>query len=309
MNRILPPLRALQAFEAFGRLGSVKGAARALGVTPGAVSQQLKLLEAHLGMPLLVKDGRRAALTPTARAYHDLISQGFKGLLLAQDYIAGQQQPDELTVSGLPTLLQRWLNPLLPGFRATAGDVPIRVVATHQESDLHTLGNSFRLTYGQAAHRYAHSRVLFTDLCFPVCSPGFLERHPGAGNPATLARLPLIEIDWGAAYSTVPRWGHWFQATDTPARNLRPMAVHSLSGLAIEAAAAGQGAVLAQASFVAADLEAGRLLRLSDDSLPMPEPYLICWSSTTLAQPAARDFLNWIMLETKPLRSMTVKDG
>ena len=60
MKTFLPPLRALQAFEAFGRLGSVSGAAQELGVTAGAVSQQLKVLEAHLGIQMVLKDGRRA---------------------------------------------------------------------------------------------------------------------------------------------------------------------------------------------------------------------------------------------------------
>lgn len=307
MNTALPPLRALQAFEAFGRLGSIHNAARALGVTPGAISQQLKLLEAHVGLPLFVKDGRRIMLTAAARAYHDLISQGFERLLLAQDYIESHRQNDELTVSGLPTLLQRWLNPLLPGFRAAAGDVPIRVVATHQEADPRTLEQSFRLTYGQAAQGYAHSRVLFTDRCFPVCAPGFLERYPDARDPAVLARLPLIDIDWGPAYASVPRWSGWFAAEGVSGSPMRAIAVHSLSSLALEAAAAGEGAVLAQASFVSGDLRSGRLLRLSDSSLPMPEPYLVCWGPMTLGRPPARDFLNWLMLETKALRGATVK--
>lgn len=67
MTGTLPPLRDLQTFEAFGRLGSVTAAARALGGTPGAVSQQLRLLEDHAGLLLIVKEGRRATLTPTGR--------------------------------------------------------------------------------------------------------------------------------------------------------------------------------------------------------------------------------------------------
>lgn len=70
MRSILPPLRAMQAFESFGRLGSVNAAARELGVTPGAISQQIKLLEDQLQMPLIMKDGRRAALAPKAKSYH-----------------------------------------------------------------------------------------------------------------------------------------------------------------------------------------------------------------------------------------------
>lgn len=308
MTPSLPPLRALQAFECFGRVGSVNAAARALGVTPGAISQQLRLLEEHLGVVLLVKDGRRASLTPAARAYHELISQGFGRLALAQDYIAAHKQNEELTLSGFPTFLHKWLNPRLPEFQASVPDLAIRVLATHQEADPQMLEQTFRLTYGEAARRYLHSRALFTDHCFPACSPEFLERHPQATDPAALAGLPLIGIDWGGGYTTEPHWRDWFAAQgvdDLP--GIRPTAVHSMSSLALEAAMAGQGAVLAQGSFVAEDLRAGRLVRLSAASLNMPDPYFICWGSTTLDQPVARDFLNWLMRITRPLR--TVQPG
>lgn len=308
MNPTLPPLRALQAFECFGRLGSVSAAARALGVTPGAVSQQLRLLEEHVGVVLLVKDGRRATLTSAARAYHELISQGFGRLMLAQDYILAHKQSEELTISGLPTLVQKWLNLRLPDFQASARDLAIRVIATHQEPDPHMLEQTFRLTYGEAARRYLHSRALFTDRCFPVCSPDFLRRHPEACKPASLAHLPLIGIDWGERYTTEPHWRDWFEAQgveDIPA--IRPVVVHSMSGLALEAAVAGQGAVLAQGSFVENDLRAGHLLRLSEASLQMPDPYFICWGPTTLDRPVAQDFLNWLMRVTRPLRSRTVQ--
>ena len=68
----LPPLRAMHAFECFGRHGSISAAARELNVTSGAVSQQIKILEDHLSTPLIMKDGRKASLTPLARSYHEL---------------------------------------------------------------------------------------------------------------------------------------------------------------------------------------------------------------------------------------------
>lgn len=304
MKTLLPPLRALQAFEAFGRLGSVNAAASALGVTSGAISQQLRLLEEHVGAVLLVKDGRRATLTPAARTYHGLISQGFGRLMLAQDYILSHRQSEELTVSGFPTMMSHFLNPRLAEFQTMHKKVAIRVIATHQEADPSMLENTFRLTYGEASQQYTHSRVLYTDHCFPVCSPAFLDRYPQARDPAKLIDLPLIGIDWGKSYTTEPHWRDWFSAQgseDPPA--IRQAAVYSVSGLALQAAIAGQGAVLGQASFVREDLRTGRLIRLSDDSLSMPDPYHICWGATTLEQPVARDFLNWLVLITKPLRS------
>ena len=210
----LPPLRALQAFEAFGRIGSVNGAAQALGVTSGAISQQLKALEDFVGISLILKDGRRAALTPEAISYHALISQGFEKLSAAQSYLDQQKSGSDLVVSGLPTVLLKWLNPLLHRFQPVSRDGTIRLEATHAEPDPELPGHMFRLTYGEAANHFPHSRVLFTDTCFPVCSPEFLAEHPQATQPEALAALPLIGIDWGPAYPTVPKWNHWFDLTN-----------------------------------------------------------------------------------------------
>lgn len=300
----LPPLRSLQAFEAFGRLRSVNAAASALGVTAGAISQQLRLLEEHVGVPLLIRDGRRAVLTPAGRAYHELIMQGFGRLIVAQDYIHSYRQTEQLTLSGFPTLMQRFLNPHLPEFSASAGALAIRVLATHQEPDPQMMEQTFRLTYGEASKRYVHARALYTDCCFPVCSPKFLGGFPHARIPEGLIKLPLIAIDWGQGYTNEPHWRDWFEAQGpSEPFQIRPAFVHSMSGLALEAAAAGQGAVLAQASFVEEDLRLGRLVRLSQASLPMPDPYFVCWGPTTLEQGVAREFLNWLMRLTKPLRA------
>lgn len=299
----LPPLRALQAFEAFGRLRSVNAAASALGVTAGAISQQLRLLEDHVGVPLLVRDGRRAALTSAGRSYHELIMQGFGRLVVAQDYIHAHRQAEQLTISGFPTLMQRFINPRLSEFSASASELAIRILATHQESDPQMMEQTFRLTYGEAAQRYLHRRALYTDCCFPVCSPRFLARFPQAQVAEGLIRLPLIAIDWGQGYTNEPSWRDWFQAQGlSEPFQISPALVYSLSGLALEAAVAGQGAVLAQASFVSDDLREGRLVRLSQTSLPMPDPYYVCWGPTTLEQGIAREFLNWLMRLTKPLR-------
>ncbi len=302
----LPPLRALQIFEAFGRLGTIHATAQELNVTPGAVSQQMRLLEQHLEMLLTIRDGRRATLTPVARGYHELVSQAFGRLVLAQDYLTEHRLIQELTISALPTLLQRWLNPLLPSFQAASRDSTLRLIAQNQEPDSHMLEHTFRLTYGEVGRRYTHSRVLFTDFCFPAASPEFLERYPEARTPEGLVRLPLVGIDWGAQYTTEPHWRDWFKSQlGVEPGALRHVAVYSNSVLGLEAAATGQGAVLAQWSFAKSDIESGRLVRLSDASLPLPDPYFVCWGQTTLDRPVARLFLNWLMQVTKPMRAAT----
>jgi len=307
MNSFLPPMRALQAFEAVGRLGSVNEAARELGVTPGAISQQIKKLEIYIGITLILRDGRGTTLGPDAKAYHEFVSQGFETLRQAQYYLERQKSGTGLTISALPSLLLKWLNPHLHRFQPQVGDVSVRMEATHTEPDPHLLDGTFRLTYGNAMQSYPYSRVLFTDTCFPVCSPEFLSRNPGAQDPARLAKIPLIEIDWGLAYGNIPHWSDWFKSEGFAECQFKPVAVYSLSGLALEAAVNGQGVTLAQAAFVADDLRLNRLVRLSTKELTMPEPYFICWGQKTMGLPVARDFLNWVLTEAKELQVSSQK--
>lgn len=252
MQSYLPPLRALQAF---GRLRSVSNAAQELGVSSGAISQNLRLLEGFLGIQMVVKDGRRAAMTREAKAYHEVISVGFDKLRSAQNILSQQKSGIDLKVSGLPTLLSKWLNSQLYAFRETARGVPIRLEATHQEPDAQMPGEMFRLTYGAASARFPHSRAFYTDSCIPVCSPDFLARFPQARAIDALADLPLIEIDWRPAYQSVPRWKDWFIHHNHVDVDIRPIAIHSLSSLALEAAAGGHG--VAQRSFSSSDLGTG----------------------------------------------------
>jgi len=299
MQSILPPLRAMHAFESFGRLGSVSAAARELGVTPGAISQQIKLLEEHLRMPLIAKDGRRASLAPKAKAYHAVLSAGFEKLKQAQHLLSQQVADLDVHVSGLPTLLLKWLNPRLHRFEASFGEASIRLEATHVEPDPEFLDHMFRLTYGAVSYMFPHSRVLFRDTCFPVCSPDFLKNHPDALDPAKIAQLPWIDIDWGPAYSTVPRLSHWLVDQGLPKLAHKPMSVHSLSSSALEAAASGQGIALAQSSFASTDIELGRLVRMSQESVQMPEPYYICWGPQMMENEKSRNFLNWVLSEAQ----------
>lgn len=296
---LLPPLRSLQAFEAFGREGTVLGAARSLNVTSGAISQQLKLLEDFVGMPLVLKDGRRAVLTAEGATYHALIEQGFEKLAAAQIYISQQKTASELLVSGLPTILLKWLNPRLHRFQPTSGDATVKLEATHKEPIPQLPGQMLRLTYGAVSERFQFKRPLFTDRCFPVCSPDYLEKHPEATMDEGLSAQALIGIDWGPDYSTAPSWSDWFKARGVDGFRYRPIEVHTLSALALESAIAGKGVVLAQASFASDDLKLGRLVRLSDADLVMPEPYYICWGQGMTDRPNSKEFLEWLLREAR----------
>jgi LysR family glycine cleavage system transcriptional activator len=301
MSRPLPPLRALQAFEAVGRLGSVGAAARELGVTPGAISQKVRQLEEHVGAPLIVKDGRGLALSGTGRAYHELVAEGFRAFRRAQHFADRLRDSHDIAVSGLPSLMIRWLNPLLGGFRASDGGSTFRLECTHVEPDPRLIDVTFRLTYGDLAQPFPYSRPLFRDCCFPVCAPAFLDAHPEARSAEGLRGLPLVRIGWGPAHPDPPGWADWFERAGVAGPERAPIASFQLSSLALETVAAGEGVALGQASFVARDLVEGRLARLSEDALPLPQPYMVCWGEAALEAPAAREFLDWLLAAARPL--------
>ena len=298
-QRHLPPLRALQAFESFGRLGSVSAAAKELGVTPGAISQQIKILENQLDLPLIMKDGRRASLAPKATSYHELISIGFEKLRQAQHFLSRQKSDVDVQVSGLPTFLLKWLNPRLHRFQASYGEAAIRLDATHVEPDPQFLDHGFRLTYGAASEAYGYARALFRDVCFPVCSPDFLMKYPQALGLKNMESLPWIDIDWAPVYGSVPHLTDWLSVHSPAGVLQKPVTVHSLSSSALEAAIGGQGITLAQSSFAGFDLDSGRLVKLSDHSIELPESYFTCWEALALEDKKSRDFLNWVLAEAR----------
>ncbi|MFJ5383499.1 LysR family transcriptional regulator, partial [Cupriavidus sp. CER94] len=128
MKRVLPPLNALRAFEATGRLGSIKDAAAELHVTHGAVSQQVRLLEEWLGAPLFERHHRRVALTPAAKAYLDKVGPLFEQLSLATArYGVTETVARTLSVNASATFTLRWLVPRLAAFRAAHPDVEVSV--------------------------------------------------------------------------------------------------------------------------------------------------------------------------------------
>lgn len=299
MKSSLPPLRSIQAFEAFGRVGSVAGAAKELNVTAGAISQQIKILEEQLGMTLILKDGRRTSLTQDAKIYHEIVSAGFDKLRSAHRMMSQKKNNSDIVVSGLPTLLIKWLNPRIPNFRNTKIDVTIRLEAVHREPEPQQLHHIFRLTYGAFAGSFAHSRQLFTDICFPVCSPEFLKQNPEAAKPDHMGKMPWIDIDWGPEYASAPKLKDWMEHHQFGRLEHKASSTHSLSSLALECAADGQGITLAQSAFASKDIEFGRLVKLSDKYIQMPESYYVCWGDSALERDHTRPFLNWILEEAR----------
>jgi len=122
-GRALPAMRAIQAFEAIARRGSVAAAADELGVSPGAVSQQLRKIETELSVRLFERDGRSLALTSWGRVYYEKIRTAFDELRLAQHTLRAARERQSIVLSALPSLAL-WLQRLLLDWRAATLAIP-----------------------------------------------------------------------------------------------------------------------------------------------------------------------------------------
>ena len=115
MKESLPPLTALIAFEAAGRLQSFTRAAEELNVTQAAVSRQIRLLEEHLGKPMFIRAHRSVELTTEGRNYLHTIVNALSHVSAATREIKSAGTEVRLTVAADQSIAHLWLMPRLPG--------------------------------------------------------------------------------------------------------------------------------------------------------------------------------------------------
>lgn len=106
MTYRLPPLNGLRAFEAAARHLSFTRAADELGVTAGAVSQQVKTLEAALGITLFRRLPRSLVLTDDGEAYLPQISAAFEIIARVTEKSAPALRGRKLRLGIAPRLMK-----------------------------------------------------------------------------------------------------------------------------------------------------------------------------------------------------------
>ena len=253
MARSLPPLNALRAFEAAARLGSFKAAAEELGVTHGAVSQQVRALEGWLRAPLFERHNRRVVLTAAARVYLSEIGPALDQVASATAAY-GYDDGAVLRVNAPATFALRWLIPRLAKFREWRPGVKVRLETSNEP--LEALQESYDVIIrGGPDSFYGYSvRPFLSEERAPVCSPTLLARLP-LRTTDDLRRHTLLHT------LSLPRlWSDWL--TKAGAADLRPEADLVLDHfyLTIQAALDGVGVAMGPTALASDDLAHGRLV-------------------------------------------------
>ncbi|GLS18505.1 LysR family transcriptional regulator [Labrys miyagiensis] len=291
----LPPLRALQVFETVGHYGSISRAAQHLGISVGAVSQHMKLLENALDATLTVKDGQRIRLNTIGERLHVRCQTAFEELRAATAEVERTKASTTLYVSSLPSILAKWLAPLMYDWNKSRGGVDI-YWDTNLDDSPEREGVDFRISYGEGGGPLENRADLFRDCIVPACPPGFIQGASTVVKPEGLLDYPLIAIESKPKFDEPPSWPDWFE--DCGCRIDGPIAISlrcSSSSVAVQAAIDGQGVVLAQYSMIVSDVKAGKLAVPFHHAMELASPYFVSWHDNVLYKPQCQDFHRWII--------------
>ncbi|WP_226621951.1 LysR family transcriptional regulator [Alloyangia pacifica] len=295
----LPHLRAMQAFEAVGRCGSVRRAAEELGVSSGAISQQVRRIEAHLGVALLERRGRQLELTSWGRVYHAELSKGFAQLAHAGEALARARNSRGFVISSLTTVTNKWLGPRLFEWTAEHPGAPVRLVGTEIEPDLTRENVDFRLYFDDSPPHGQYAE-LFTDCIVPACAPSLLQGRVLA-RPEEIFEFPLLQVVWMESFAAhqVPGWKEWAAhcGVARPPASEGAALSFALSSSAIDAAVAGRGFVLGQLAMIGEELASGRLVVPFGLRMPLSVPYGLAWDRASLEKPMGRALRDWLVAQ------------
>jgi LysR family glycine cleavage system transcriptional activator len=298
MNGHLPPLSALRAFEAAARLKSFSKAAVELNVTPAAISHQIHALEADLGVRLFDRRSRAVELTASARLLLPGLSDAFTGIQASVRRLHAHNDTGTLTVTASPSIAGKWLVPRLHRFQEQHPAVDVRLSATDNMVDLTRGDFDMGLRYGTGRYPGLHVELLLQNEVFPACSPRLLEDGPPLRTPDDLRHHQLIHIDQATdRYPLAPTWPMWLKAAGVGDIPTNSGPTFSIGYMGMDAAIAGHGVVLAYSTIAAADIAAGRLVRLFSLALPDLFSYYIATAPGALERPKVRAFRDWLRHE------------
>jgi LysR family glycine cleavage system transcriptional activator len=288
MGAVLP-LLALRAFTETARLGSLKAAAHRLGVTPGAISQQIRQLEDRLGATLLLRSRQGVQLTEAGARLHPGLLRGFGQIENALAELEAMTAEQTLTVSTVPSFASSWLVPRLADFSARHPGIEVRVEATAQLVDLHQERVDIALRHGLGHYPGLESIALLAPVLLPVASPALLGKGPAIQNPADCLHYPLLQD------SDRADWALWLQAHGVePDSRVRRGPSFDEDLLLLRAAAMGQGIALVQDNHAQEELQSGRLVVVLDLPWPARFAYYAVARPPALQRAPVSAFIDWL---------------
>ena len=285
--KAVTPLNALRAFEVAARTGSFANAAREMGVSSAAVSQQIKILEEFWGKLLFIRQGNRITLTDAGLTAYPVLGQSMEALEDLSNIMRRTERKKRIVISAPQSVATTWLAAKLSRLENLEPATPFDIRVAEDPVDFVQDKIDMRVFYGHDLYGDYQVEPLFSDFLVAVASPGFVEEH--GQNPVHVEDRYLIHTDWGRDYSTSPNWNSAFDETRVVDHNagLRVQA----SSTAITFAMQGFGVALVPAKMAEMFVDAGMILKLDLHPIAMSHDYRIAFPKRIAASTVIRSTL------------------
>ncbi|WP_175702699.1 transcriptional regulator GcvA [Burkholderia ambifaria] len=289
-TRRFPPLNALRAFEAAARHLNFRLAADELGVTQGAVAQQVRHLEDVVEVQLFRRLPRGLALTREGLEYFSSVQRALQIISDATDALG--ERPTVLAVSTTPSFASKWLIPRLADFGRLHPDIEVRVIADERLASFRADGVDIAIRLSKPPFPAGLAAELLAPLdIFAVASPKLLDGGPPIRTPADLSTHALLHDAHDLWPEFIEKLGGKGRADPTKGPRF------SQSLLAIDAAVAGQGIALTSEPLVERDIAEGRLRRVFDFSFPMSLGFYVVFPQANAHSEALQAMRRWLFAQ------------
>lgn len=300
--RLIPGTRALRTLEAAGRHLNFTRAADELGLTPAAVSYQIKEIEDQLGIVLFTRTSRTIRLTEQGVAVFDAAVDALDILARA---VARARKMERgaglLKVSADAQFAAKWLMRRIEGFRKAYPDIELRFDISSELRDFDQDDIDVAVRFGAGKYPGLAAHRLFDNVIIPVCSPALLRSGPPMREPRDLLNHTLAHIEWARQGVTWPNWRMWMAAAGVDDFDDSRTVVFGSSSEVLQAALEGSAVALAEFAMVANDLSEGRLVRPFELGIRVaPEfAYFLVYPQAASDDPRVVAFRDWILLEAE----------
>jgi DNA-binding transcriptional LysR family regulator len=287
----LPSLTGLNTFDACARHGSFTAAAGELGVTLGAVSRQVKGLEAELDCPLFLRLHRGVELTAEGIDLFQTLSSSFQQIgRLCQEF-RNRAGSAEVTLAATTAFASLWLMPRIGGFWQQYHDINLNHAISDNPLDSGFLNADIRIRYGDGNWRGEHTTRLFDDRIYPVCGCAFAERHD-LHDARDLLEHPLLQLD-----SVDPAWTGWELPLAQWDCDVGQASFRRFNNyvVALQAAEENQGILLGWHSQVGALIERGKLVRIGVMEIEAPGSFYLAWAENRPLSESASRLHDWLL--------------
>ena len=294
-KRRLPPLKALPAFEEAARQLSFTAAAHELHVTHGAISRQMKSLEAYLGVRLFHRRNRRLELTDAGASLLPAVRTALDVVENSAAHLSAASRQGPVVVACLPTFMMRWLIPRLYDFSARHPSVDVRLQASSGPVDFARERIDLAIRVGMPPWPTGiAARSLMDEEIGPVCSPELAKRRK-LRAPSDLRHEPLLHTETRA-----DAWSDWLAQSGTSGVDAAKGQRFEHFYFLLEAAVGGLGVAMAPRPLVEEDLRLGRLIA-PFGFIGSGRRYCLLYPAMMADRSEVRTFRNWIVRSARRL--------